>query len=131
MLARAMGFARRFHAASPWREVAFDEEAVAALLARLAGGEGYLDVRAGGMIGGTLSPLYFSPGEAVAIELFWWSQERGEGRALREGFEAWARAQGARWLQASALCDANEPRVRRLYSEAGYEPAELAFRKRL
>lgn len=131
-LARAVEFCRRFHAASPWAETPFDTDAMAALIESLDKSEtGYVDLREDGVILGTLHALPWSPATLVGVELAWWSQGRGTGRALREGFEAWTRDQGAKWIQASALADHNEPRVRALYDRAGYEAAEIAFRKRL
>lgn len=131
-IGRAIWFCRLFHAASPWKHTPFDMDAMEALIARLGESEeGYVDVREDGLILGTLHRLPWSPETVLGVELVWWSEGRGAGRSLREGFEAWAKEKGAQWIQASALCDANEPRVRALYDRAGYEAAEIAFRKRL
>ena len=124
----ALEFAQSFHAYSPWSEVPFDAAACALGLARLDS-TGHLDVREGGMIGGMIVPCLFNPAIKMAAELFWWSEDASLGRALREGFEAWARDQGALYVMCSALADEHEPAVRRLYGRAGYEAAEIAFRK--
>lgn len=121
----AMG--EKFHAYSPWRDVPFDAQAMAAVMANCAE-TGAIFRTDDGMCGGLLVPLYFNPAFSLAVELFWWAPS--EGRALREAFEAWSRAAGAYGVQFSALGDEHLPAVTRMYRRAGFSPAETAFIKR-
>lgn len=130
--ANILRFGRSFHALSPWRHEAFDPEAVLAFLASLDANEnGYFRCTEFGTVGGILTPLWFAPTTLIGTELFWYSEAKGEGRKLREDFEAWAKDHGAKWVQFSALADANEETVRRNMARAGYDSAELPFRKRV
>jgi len=130
LIDRAVPLARAFHAYGVWSHAPFDEAAVREMFAALATGDnGYLHATDTGLIGGVLVPLWFSPGVVTAAELFWYSQSPGEGRALRQGFEAWARESGAHHIQFSAMADAKEPTLRRLFARAGYELCELGFRR--
>lgn len=54
---------------------------------------------------------------------------RGLGRALTQAFEAWARGQGAEWLEVKVYAF-NEP-ARRAYDAQGYAPLALQLRKPL
>lgn len=114
----------QFHAYSPWREVPYDREAVAAM-ARGIIDQGVIFLSEDGMCGGVVQPLYFSPGVRIGIEFFWW-----KGHGLRQQFEDWCHEQGAYGVQFSALADDRIRAVSRLYRAAGFEEAETAFVKR-
>jgi hypothetical protein len=128
-LARALAFAARFHAASPYADMPFDPESAAAFLEGLQR-EGYLEVAEHGMLGGRLIPAMWNRSVLVAAELFWWSEQPGTGRLLRENFQFWALTQGAAAVAFSALCDANEACVRSKYDRHGYRASEISFVRR-
>jgi len=131
-LNRALGFASRFHRKSVWADCAFDEDAVAQFLGSLEASEdGFLRCTDHGIIGGVLTPLWFSPGAVLATELFWYSEDPKEGRALREAFEEWASDRGAAAVQMSAQANERERALRRIMSGAGYHPTEVSFWKAL
>lgn len=131
-LERAVGFAKRFHAASPYASMPADDESIAAFLQALDESDAaYLDVWQSGMIGGVLVAPMWNQHQRIATELFWWSEKPGVGRALREGFEDWARGQGASALAFSTLVDERETDTREKLSQAGYSAVEIAFRKEL
>lgn len=127
-----MVHARRFHALGVWRHVPLDDEAVRGFLGALdARDDAYLGLAETGLVCGVLVPLWFAPGHTVAAELIWHAMKPGEGKALREGFEAWAREKGAAYVQFSAMADEHEPALRRLMARGGFEPVEIGFRKGL
>lgn len=81
-----------------------------------------------GMLALLAYPHHMS-GERIAGELAWWvaPEARGCGvRLLRDG-EAWARAQGAVYLQ----CIAPTPEVEGLLARLGYAPLERTYQRRL
>jgi len=123
---------RRFHAMSPWRHTPYDADAVSAFLVELANNpDGYLVCTEHGLIGGVLSPLWFAPSVTVAVELFWYSESKGEGQKLRDGFEAWAKERGAGYTQFSILSDKHEEDMRRAMMRQGYDAIEVGLRKAL
>lgn len=126
-LPRVIDLGAKFHAYSPHRVFPYDADAFGAFAEKLieAGGVFLSDE---GFCGGMLTRLYFSPDTLIAAELFWFAPS--EGKALREAFEAWAKAAGAIGVQCSALADGHERAVDRLYQRAGYERAEIAYLKR-
>ena len=68
----------------------FSAAAFSDLLLRLMDGDAsVLFVSDGGMIGGSLAPLYCSPDCVTAVEFFWWSTD-GRGMRLLRDFEGWA-----------------------------------------
>lgn len=126
-MARVMACARAFHAYGVWKHVPLDEAAFEAFAGALIDGAGVILLSDDGFCGGILSPAYFNPSFVIAAELFWWGE--GEGRALREAFEAWAQQHGANAVQFSAMADDRLPAVSRLYRMAGYQPVECGFVK--
>ena len=126
----ALRLARAFHAASVWADTAFDEAAVEAFFGGMVSNENAtLIVTDTGIIGGLVLPLWFAPSVILGVELFWFSENDGEGRELRERFETWARSHGVTVIQFSAMANEREPALRRLYRAAGYTPCEIGFRK--
>jgi hypothetical protein len=117
----------RFHGYSPWRDVEFDRDAVGVFVDGLLI-SGAIFLHDDGMCGGIISPPYFNPAFALAVEFFWYAPTGDKG--LRAAFEAWAREGGALGVQFSALADDHLPAVSRLYRRAGFIPAETAFVKR-
>lgn len=126
---RIVELGRAFHAASPWRDVAYDADATANTVAGAITGPGVVFLTENGMIGGIVSPLWFNPAVKVGIEMFWWAPTGG--RALREAFEQWAKSEGATMIQFSALADENLERVDRIYSRSGFTRAETVYVKGL
>lgn len=128
-----MDFAHRFFERSVWRDVAtLDEAGVAAALQSLHDNPaGYVEITEAGAIGGMLTSLWFAPDVIIASELFWYSEKPGEGAALRERFEAWAKERGARFVQFSAMVNEHEDRLRRTLLEQGYHAKEIGFIKEI
>ncbi len=125
-----VAFGRKFHAMSPWKDTAFDDDAVLNYVSQLgASDDGYFEITEGGMIGGIVMPLWFAPSTILGVELFWWSEEPGEGNRLRANFENWAIARGAQHVSFSGLVNEREAAVRRLMERQGYTAVEIAFRK--
>lgn len=127
---QVLDLAHRFHAASTWARLPFDDGAfTATATAMIEQPEGVIFLSEDGFCGGLINGLYFSPQTRVAVELFWWAPS--EGRALREAFEAWAWAGNVAAVQFSAMADDRRQAVERLYRVAGYAPAETAYIKEL
>lgn len=125
---RIVEMGREFHALSPWRAVPFDPEAVAAFAARLIEG-GVILISDTGMLGGVLSPLYFNPAHAIAVEMFWWA--KGGGGALREAFEAWASERGAWAGQMGVLGNEHAEAMGQMLQRHGYRLVESGYMKEL
>lgn len=125
-------FGRKFHQLSPYRETEFDLDHVIEMIGRMEDNpNAFVFVTDKGLIGGVLVQNWFSPTEVAATELFWYSEEKGHGRKLRELFEAWARQSGAQVIHFTCLINEHEKRVRHNLSQIGYKPVEIGFRKRL
>lgn len=82
-----------------------------------------------GAIGGLIYPFYTS-GEMVAQELFWWSEDK-KGRELKDEFEQLAKLKGAEKVLMIALHELNYEKVCEIYREDGYKPIETYFVKDL
>lgn len=119
---------RAFHARSIYAHTPYDPDAVAALAERLMA-EGGLFVSPGGAAGAALAPLWFAPGVRGAVFLFWYAQD-GLAGALRRAVEAWARAQGCRWVQLSGFL-ARGAALKRQLAREGWAAKELTFLKEL
>lgn len=132
-LSKVMEFAARFFERSVWRDhVELNEEGVMAALTMLSSNpSAYFEMTDAGAIGGMLTPLWFSPDVLIASELFWYSEQLGEGAKLRERFEAWAKSKGARFIQFSAMANEHEERLRRTLATQGYHAKEIGFIKEI
>lgn len=122
-----LAFGAEFLKIGPYAWVPLDIEAFEVF----AGGlieSGVILLADDGMIGGCLYPFYFNPSVVMAAELFWYSPKNG--RALREGLEAWAQEKGCVAITCSGLANEREATIRKLYGRAGYDVTEVAFVKR-
>lgn len=120
----AMG--RKFHAAS--NELApFDGDAVANFLAGLIAHDDGIVFRTGkGMIGGILAPAYCDPSWVMAVEMFWWSEDR-RGLDLLRGFEKWAKEKGANEVRTATMT--NLERASMILEKSGFAPLETSYGK--
>ncbi len=116
-----------FHAASPHNVDPVDLDAWREFAARLIQTGGVF-VGENAMIGGALCPMYFNPAVIYAYELFWFCPGGG-GRQLAQAFRDWAKDNGARGIQWTALHDDNLPRVDAIYRRSGAFPTEVAYRE--
>jgi GNAT superfamily N-acetyltransferase len=130
--------AKRFVDRSPYAQyVTYDEEqARAALLQALSHGAVYVleteDGRIVGAIMGMMVPWWFSK-DVVAAEMGWWVNEdaRGQGDALRQRFEQWARDMRAPVVSMSDVILDDTTPAGALYERKGYELVERAWLKGL
>ncbi len=94
--------------------------------------EGCLFVSDRGMIGGYSWPSPWARNYVIAMEAFWWSED-GQGRALADAFEAWARSKGAYGSTGStrmAFIEATQPeRVEKILRKRGYRTLETMMVK--
>lgn len=129
-LSDVLRLARGFQAASVWKDVEIDAEAVGGFLGSMSDNpDAFLLVSPEGMVGGLVMPLWFSPSVRLGVELFWYCEKPGEGQRFRDAFERWARSKGAATVQFSCMLTDREPALRRMYRRAGFEPIEIGFRK--
>jgi hypothetical protein len=82
-----------------------------------------------GMIGGTLAPVFFSPGALMAEENFLWA--RGSGRSLVRAFEARAKEMGATFSYVSTLENEKAEKATKFMGLLGYRMIERRYVKEL
>lgn len=115
-----------FHAASPI-QAPYDPAASAEFAKRLIDApEGAVFVSDRGMIGGMMAPAYCAPGWIMAVELFWWSEDRS-GLALLSEFEKWAQAGGASEVRMTTLHGLEA--ADKILSRKKYAPVETSYVK--
>lgn len=115
---------RAFNAASR-SPVEYDEEQAAeAARGLIALPDGVVLVSEKGMIGGAIAPAYFNAAWRMAVELFWWSEDR-QGIRLLRAFEDWAREHGANEVRMTTLASIAGPE--RILKRRGYSPAEISY----
>ncbi len=128
-LPRLMAVASEFWALSPWSSmVDMSEIAVCGLLEKaIEGGSCFVGER--GVIFGFMGPVWAAPDHKIAVELAWWGE--GEGLALLEAFETWAKDNGAIGVQMSTLGAEHDDKTEAKLREAGYKVSERGFFKRM
>jgi hypothetical protein len=123
---RLLEMGQRFHAASEM-PCGFSNEAIAGLLTNLISEpSGAVLISGGGVIGGALSPAYCDPDWIMAVELFWWAEDR-QGLRLLKSFEDWAEASGANEVRMTTL--SSLPSADRIIRRKGYQPTEISYSK--
>ena len=137
-----MDMAADFYAASPCTDIIeFDPVSMSNTFRRLATTSsacllvGQVDGEAMAMIAGALSEHYLNSKHIIAQELFWWSdpRARGTGAAIRllQGFEDWAREQGAGTVIMASTSTLAPQKLARLYARRGYKSVDVNYAKRL
>ena len=132
--------AQDFHEASPMHGVAdFDEQGYSNFFL-----QSIIDPNIGiwlaeidneivGITGALVYPLYFSPTNLVAQELWWWltpaSRGSGAGGKMFKQIEQWAQEKGAKALFMIALEDDRAAKMEKVYVRAGFKPLERTFIK--
>jgi GNAT superfamily N-acetyltransferase len=132
--------ARDFHEASPMHGVAdFDKQGYSNFFL-----QSIIDPNVGiwlaeidneivGITGALVYPLYFSPTNLVAQELWWWltpaSRGSGAGGKMFKQIEQWAQEKGAKALFMIALEDDRAAKMEKVYARAGFKPLERTFIK--
>jgi GNAT superfamily N-acetyltransferase len=129
-LPKLLEIGERFWRVSPWAAMGLerDDVAICEQLERAieAGGCFVGDT---GVIFGIIAPVWASPRHKIAVELAWWGP--GEGRALREAFEAWAAENGCIGVQMSTLGVSWDDDTVSGLRAAGYSKAEQGWFKRI
>lgn len=91
--------------------------------------EGCLFVSERGMIGGFAWPSPWSRDHRIAMEAFWWAEDRN-GSALMQAFEDWAASIGAQDIRMGYLHKLAPEKVERKLRSRGYEPLETIMVKK-
>jgi len=124
-------FGYLFVAASPYKDVGLDEDAVRGVITHLITNEsGVIFISDGGFIAGALTPLFFQPSVIIAAELAWYAPGAG-GTKLREVFEDWARDNNAAATQMNTLNNEFAASLSSNLVENGYTPVEVSYIKAL
>ena len=132
--------AKDFHDASPMHGVAdFDENGYANFFLNAIVNPDIgiwlaeIDNEIVGIAGALLYPLYFSPTNLVAQELWWWltpaSRGSGVGSKMFKQIEQWSQEKGAKALFMIALEDSKVQKMEKVYARAGFRPLERTFIK--
>lgn len=122
---------RRFHAMSPHKGMGeYDAAAVGRVLAfMIVSPQSVVLTNGDGVIGGTLSPVYFNPAKWQLEENFWWA-ERG-GQDLLAGLFDWGRERGASFLMMSTLENDRSDVIDRLMCRKGFVMLERRYMKEI
>ena len=105
----------------------YSEAATSNLLAGLIDSpDGAVFVTDAGMIGGMLAPAYCSTDWRMAVELFWWAEDRS-GLRLLAMFEKWAQNSGANEIRMTTI--AGLETATRILDRRGYRPIEISHIK--
>ena len=132
--------ARQFHAASPMHgAIDFDDNGYANFfLTAITNPDmgvwlAEIDDEMVGIAGALAYPMYFSPTNRVAQELWWWMtpKARGNGAAKQMfgAIEQWAAEKGVKAVFMIALEDERSKKMENVYARAGYKPMERTFIK--
>ena len=132
--------ARMFHVASPMHNViAFDDKGYSQFFLNALEQPtvgiwlAEIDGEVVGIAGALLYPMYFSPNNLVAQELWWWltpkSRGSGAGAKMFKQIEDWAKDNGAAAVFMIALEDSRAKKMEHLYARAGFRPMERTFIK--
>jgi len=88
--------------------------------------DGVLLVSGQGMIGGATMLAYCADNWKIAVELFWWCEDR-QGLNLLRGFEQWAVSAGANEIRMTTIHSLDG--ADRILSRRGYAPSEISHGK--
>ena len=117
---------RKFHKASQM-PCSFDVEASTGLLGRMIDADGAVVlITDAGAMGGMLSAAYCDPEWVMAIELFWWAQDR-RGLLLLGAFERWAVEKHANEVRMTTLSAISGPE--KILARRGYKSVEISHMK--
>ena len=88
-----------------------------------------------GFLSAVMQPLWFSPGNRVALETVWWMDPayrgRPEGVRLLLEFERWAKAEGTQAICMSDIVLEGDSAAERILARLGYQVTERTFVKGL
>lgn len=124
---------RRFHAASPYSNLAYDAGKVAETVTHLMETGVVVVCDQDGIKGVAAAmkgAIWFTSGQTSAQELFWYAEDCGrESHGLREALEAWAKSEGCAGFSMVCLENPKAPTLARLYRMGGYRSTEHHFLK--
>ena len=95
---------------------------------RLLLAEGCIFVSERGMIGGLAWPSPWAKDYLIAMEAFWWAED-GQGRALADAYEAWAKSVGAGSTRMGYIEATQPDRVEKILIKRGYRTLETIMVK--
>ena len=117
---------RKFHAQSKML-CGFDPVASAGILEGMINSDAATVIRSdSGGIGGILNPAYCDPSWVMAVELFWWADDR-QGLKLINEFEKWAKSMNANEVRMTSLQAI--PRSAEILDRRGYIRSEISHQK--
>lgn len=121
----------KFHAMSPHKGLGeYDKSSMARVLKFMIENDNCVVLANDqGLIGGTLSPVYFNPSILLMEENFWWASAGGQD--LREEFEKAAQQMGAKFVLMSTLENEKADIIDRLMKRKGYRGIERRHLKEL
>jgi GNAT superfamily N-acetyltransferase len=126
---RLMAVGEAFWKLSPLSEfIPLDDIAVCEVIER-AIENGSCFVGEKGVIMGFLIPHWANPAYKVALEFAWYGA--GEGDALLEAFETWAKENGAIGVQMATVGASYDDKIEAKLIKSGYTLAERGFFKRV
>lgn len=123
---RVLEMGRKFHTAAGVY-APYSEAATARTLQSLIDSpEGVLLVSNGGMIGGAAIQAYCADNWKIAVEMFWWCEDR-QGLKLLRDFENWAAEIGANEVRMTTIHTLEG--ASRILGRKGYAPCEISHGK--
>jgi hypothetical protein len=133
-LSAIVSLGAKFHAASPYADIAYDPGKVAETVSGLMETGVVVVCEQGGTVKGMAAAMkgevWFASGSTSAQELFWYAEDCGiESHGLRLALEQWAADEGCSGFSMICLENPKMPTLSRLYRMAGYRPIEHHFLK--
>ena len=123
---RILAMGRKFHTAAGVKAPYCENTTANTVRSLIQSPDGVVFVSDAGMIGGALTSAYCASNWKIAIEMFWWSEDR-RGLRMLQAFEDWAKRMGADEVRMSTVQGLDV--AERILSRRGYTPSEISHGK--
>ena len=125
---RIVEMGRKFHIAAGIKAPFCEHATTNTVRGLIESDTGTVIVSDAGMIGGALAPAYCSANWTMAVELFWWAEDR-RGLHLLKAFEQWAEDMGADEVRMTTIHGLDG--AARILDRRGYSACEISHGKAL
>lgn len=123
---RIVEMGRKFHIVAGIKAPFCEEATENTVRGLIESATGTVLVSDAGMIGGALVPAYCAANWTMAVELFWWAEDR-RGLHLLKAFEDWAKDMGADEVRMTTIHGLDG--AARILDRRGYSACEISHGK--